>query len=264
MAEMYKVTEISSYEIPSDNVLQQRLLFAYEQAAQRVKGNVLEVGCGVGKGAELFQEKCENYTAIDKNEALINHLQEKYPDFKFIDAFIPPFQGVEDNSFDVVVTQQVIEHIEDDHFFLREIYRVLKPGGYAIITTPNKNLSLSRNPWHVREYLPEEMREILEKYFEKVELKGIAGNEKVMNYHEENRKSVERITRWDIFDFQYRLPRRLLQVPYDILNRLNRDRLLKQSKNMVLDVSTADFFLTNELPLALDYFAIVHKIPQAS
>ena len=60
-----------------------------------------------------------------------------------------------------MVTFQVIEHIKRDRDFLKEIYRVLKPGGKLILTTPNKNMSITRNPWHVREYDPKEMHDIL-------------------------------------------------------------------------------------------------------
>ena len=45
--------------------------------------------------------------------------------------------GYEDNSFDVWVCAEVIEHILDTDFFIEEIKRVLKPNGYLIITTPN-------------------------------------------------------------------------------------------------------------------------------
>ena len=41
---------------------------------------------------------------------------------------IPPLKNIEENSVDFVVTFQVIEHIQDDNYFLKEIFRVLKPG----------------------------------------------------------------------------------------------------------------------------------------
>ena len=64
------------------------------------------------------------------------------------------------------MTFQVIEHIKDDEKFVQEIHRVLKPGGKLILTTPNILMSLSRNPWHIREYNPTEMNEILKHHFQ--------------------------------------------------------------------------------------------------
>lgn len=49
-----------------------------------------------------------------------------------------------DNSFDGVVSIETIEHLENPWFFLREVSRVLKPGGYVIITTPNVSTVFSR------------------------------------------------------------------------------------------------------------------------
>jgi 2-polyprenyl-3-methyl-5-hydroxy-6-metoxy-1,4-benzoquinol methylase len=93
---------------------------------------------------------------------------------------IPPFVGLDDNSFDVVISFQVIEHIKDDFNYLKEIHRVLRPGGKALITTPNIKMSLSRNPWHIREYTSNELKGLGQKVFSSVKMLGIAGNEKVM------------------------------------------------------------------------------------
>ncbi|MCS7019077.1 MAG: class I SAM-dependent methyltransferase [Bernardetiaceae bacterium] len=258
---MFKTSEVTSYEIASDNVLNNRLFFAYKKAAEMVHGNVLEVGCGTGKGLTVFAERCEHYTAIDKNTKLLNHLSKLYPRFTFIDCFIPPLKGVPSNAFDVVVSLQVIEHIEDDHGFLQEIVRVLKPGGKAILTTPNIHYTLSRNPWHVREYTPEQFEKLLEKYFPgQVTLQGVKGSPAVMAYHEQNRRSVQRIMRWDIFDLQHKLPRKLLQIPYDILNRINRNRLMRQDNELVSSIGLEDFSLESNPALCLDLFAVVTKV----
>ncbi len=256
---MFKTTEITAYTIASDNVIHQRLLFAYEQTAKLVSGNLLEIGCGAGKGTELFAPLCTNYTAMDKNKNLIQFLSKKYPKFRFIEANIPPFDGVINESTDTVVTQQVIEHIEDDVFFVREIYRVLKQGGKAIITTPNKKLSLTRNPWHVREYTADELYNLLKKYFNKVDLKGITGNDKVWDYYQKNKESVEKITRFDVFDLQNKLPRQILQFPYDILNRMNRKKLQQSNDGLVSEVSTADYSFTDNFERSFDFFAVVEK-----
>ena len=107
-----------------------------------------------------------------------------------------------DGTFDFVISFQVIEHIKQDTEFVREVHRVLRPSGKFIVTTPNAPMSLTRNPWHVREYRAEELCTLLQGHFAKVETLGVSGNDRVMEYYERNREGVRRITRFDIFDLQ--------------------------------------------------------------
>lgn len=255
----YYTTEIASDELVSDNPIHQRLFVPYVKSTELVSGNLLEIGCGFGRGVEILQTACDHYTAVDKIEGLVNELQQKFPDSKFIAANIPPLAGLEDNSFDWVVTFQVIEHIKDDHLFLKEIHRVLKPGGKVIITTPNKKLSLTRNPWHVREYTVDELKVLCGKYFSEVDAKGVLGNEKVMDYYEKNRQSVKKITRWDIFNLQYNLPRWMIRIPYDFFNRVNRNRLMKEDNRLVSDITHEDFTISDDVEKCIDHFYILTK-----
>lgn len=252
-------TEIASDKIPSDNPIHQRLLQAYYLAEKYVKGDLLEIGCGEGRGIDLLKNKVDSYTAIDKIEGVINQLSAKYPDIKFIQDNIPPLNKVKDNSFDTIVTFQVIEHIKDDKLFLEEIYRVLKPGGKALITTPNIKKTLSRNPWHIREYTAKQLKEMAISIFPKVEMKGVGGNDKVMTYYEMNKKSVEKITRFDVLNLQYRLPASILRVPYDILNRMNRNKLKISNNTLVNEINHDDYILVEDGDKALDLFLILEK-----
>jgi SAM-dependent methyltransferase len=258
MAKVY-TTEITSEEIASDNPIHQRLFKAYVVAKDYVRGNLLEVGCGEGRGINLMMERTTSYTAIDKIAPVIEDLQKKYPQGKFMSMNIPPFGGVADNQFDSVVSFQVIEHIGDDRGYLKEIHRVMKPGSVALITTPNRKMSLSRNPWHVREYLADELKNLASTIFSQVEMKGITGNAKVMAYYEENKKSVNRIMKWDILNLQYRLPAFMLRVPYEILNRRNRNKLQSGDETMVMDIHHEDYLVTDDAASALDLLLIVRK-----
>lgn len=258
MAKVY-TTEITSEEIPSDNPIHQRLFKAYVVAENYVHGDVLEVGCGEGRGLELIIPKAKTFTAIDKIEPVIQKLQAKFPQGTFRSMNIPPFGGLADNAYDSVVSFQVIEHIQDDATFLSEIKRVLKPGGIALLTTPNRKMSLSRNPWHIREYLPRELENLARKYFSDVTMKGITGNEKVMSYYEENRRSVEKITRFDIFNLQYRLPASILRIPYELLNRYNRNKLQSGNNTLVTNIHHEDYVVVDSAEDALDLLLIVRK-----
>lgn len=252
-------TEIASDSIPSDNPIHQRLLKAYYLAKPYIKGTLLELGCGEGRGVELLAPLADSYVALDKIGEVIDSLKAKYPDLDFQQAVFPPFTTIADNTFDTIVSFQVIEHVKADGDFLAEIYRVLKPGGRAILTTPNIKKTLTRNPWHVREYTAVELTELAKKYFDKVEMKGVGGNEKVMAYYEQNKKSVQRITRFDIFNLQYNLPAPLLRIPYDILNRMNRNKLNTANTGLVSEIQHEDYLLVDNADEALDLFLILEK-----
>ena len=258
MAKVY-TTEITSEEITSDNPVHQRLFKAYVVAKDYVQGDVLEVGCGEGRGVSLLMRQARSFTAIDKMEEVINDLQKKYPAGKFMSMNIPPFGLLKDDSYDSVVSFQVIEHIKDDLTYLQEIHRVMKSGAIALLTTPNRKMSLSRNPWHVREYLASELTTLASKIFSHVEMKGITGNEKVMDYYEQNKKSVQRIMRWDFLNLQYRLPAALLRVPYEILNRKNRNKLQTADTTLVANIQHTDYLVVDDATEALDLLLIVRK-----
>lgn len=251
--------ERHSADLATDNVLHQRHMVAYNMAAQMISGQVLEVGAGEGYGLKYLVPKSSKYMAIDKFKTEIPPALQNNPNFEFKQMNVPPFDGIEDNSYDYIVSFQVIEHIEDDDFLVREFYRVLKPGGKLIITTPNIKMSLTRNPWHIREYTSQSLQQLMQKVFPKVEVQGVFGNDKVMAYYEANKASVRSITRFDILNLQYRLPRRMLQIPYDILNRINRSRLHKNNTAVSQGVQLQDYHLAPANDQCFDLFVIAEK-----
>ena len=254
-----QTAERSSHLDPSENVIFQRHMIAYKEASKLISGTVLEIGCGEGYGISELVKFSAKYIGVDKFDTFISEEIKKNNDIVFHKMEIPPLLNIEANSIDFVVTFQVIEHIQDDHYFLKEIFRVLKPGGKLLLTTPNKLMSLSRNPWHIREYTPFEMKDILSKYFAKTQVNGVYGNDLVMEYYKKNKESVKKITRFDIFNFQYILPRWILQVPYDILNRFNRKKLKSDNENVVSLVKVDDYSILDSTENCLDYFCIATK-----
>lgn len=251
-------TEIASDKIPSDNPIHQRLLKAYHAAIPYVKGDLLELGCGEGRGVTLLAPNAKSFLGLDKIEEIIADLKSKYPDYDFQSSVFPPIK-LPDNSFDTIATFQVIEHIQNDELYLSEIHRILRPGGTALVSTPNIKMTLSRNPWHTREYTADQLKKLASKFFSNVEMKGIAGSERVLEYHEQNRASVNKIMKYDFLNLQYRLPASLLRVPYDYLNRRNRNSLQNQSNDLVSAINQDDYYLNDQDDKNLDLFLILKK-----
>ncbi len=240
----------------SDNFVFQRSILAYHQATKYISGRVLEIGTGSGYGIKVVAPHAQLFTTIDKHKPSDEVIRGE--NVRFIEANVPPLPFA-DGEFDCVISFQVIEHIEQDRAFVAEVHRVLRNGGLFIVSTPNIKMSLTRNPWHVREYTKEQFSELLSTSFASVEALGVVGNDKVMAYYNKNRESVKRITRFDIFDLQHRLPRRLLQIPYDILNRLNRKKLLNENNSLTTSIKMEDYSVEGVSDNAFDLFYVARK-----
>tara|TARA_B110000093_G_C12894995_1_gene377815 strand:- start:430 stop:1194 length:765 start_codon:yes stop_codon:yes gene_type:complete len=254
MSKIQTAERVSGSDV-SDNYVFQRSLLAYIEAAKLISGKVLEIGTGSGYGIEIISPVADEFVTVDKFETSALEKIKGHDNVKFIQMNIPPLVGLEDNSFDFAISFQVIEHIKKDHDFIKEIHRVLKPGGKFIVTTPNKTMSISRNPWHIREYKIEELTSMLGKYYSSVDSKGVFGNETVMKYYEQNKTSVNKTMRFDIFNFQWWGPRWMLQVPYDYLNRRNRNKLTDAGAHIQLE----DYLIDDAKEGCFDLFYVATK-----
>ena len=90
-----------------------------------VRGKTLDLGAGKTKYRPIFEKDCEEYVSCDSFEA--DHIDYKE------DAHALSFP---DNSFDTVICTMVFEHVPRPWDVAKEIQRVLRPGGHAIVTAP--------------------------------------------------------------------------------------------------------------------------------
>ena len=147
---------------------------------------VLDCGCGDGYGASILSSLAGSVNAVDVSEKSIEEAKRKYVTKNLTFETILPIEEkvlpFSDNTFDVIVSFQVIEHVLDDTSYLADIHRVLKPGGRFCCSTPNAKVRLLsfQNPWnkfHVREYTPDSFREKLDQVFRNTELYGLGLSE---------------------------------------------------------------------------------------
>jgi SAM-dependent methyltransferase len=134
----------------------------YLWAAKRVRGDVLDIACGTGYGARLLEPHAR-VSGADRDEGAVKLARSRAAG-KFLVAEVPPIPFT-DEAFDFVVCFETVEHIPEDDEFIREIGRVLRPGGQLLISTPNKDVSapdgVPLNPWHEREYTLASLTELL-------------------------------------------------------------------------------------------------------
>jgi len=256
---LFRTAERVSPDENSDNYIFQRSLFAYLQASRIIHGNVLEIGTGCGYGIEYLSSESDYFTTVDKVCQVEEETISKFENVHFMQVKVPVLKNLPKNHYDFVVMFQLIEHIAQDSLLLKEVHRVLRKNGVLILTTPNKAMSLTRNPWHVREYSSLDLDSLLSGPFEVIARKGVFGNQHVAQYYDHNKTSVEKITRYDVLDLQHRLPASLLRWPYDLFNRLNRKTMLFRNRELVKQISHADFFLHPVDDQCLDLFYMARK-----
>lgn len=99
---------------------------------------VLDVGCGDGVYTVQFKKKigCSEIMGIEGNTTRIMMAKENGVD-KIVSADLEKKWPFPNESFDVIISNQVIEHMVSIDNFISEVYRLLRPGGYCVISTEN-------------------------------------------------------------------------------------------------------------------------------
>jgi SAM-dependent methyltransferase len=142
--------------IPEENYWFRRHEAVYVAVADRCTGAlVLEAGCGEGYGAGMLAEVAAGVLALDLDAVTAAHVARRYPRTGVARANLVALP-VRDEACAAVVSLQVIEHLWEQERFLRECFRVLRPGGTLMLSTPNRlTFSPGRdtplNPFHTRE-----------------------------------------------------------------------------------------------------------------
>jgi len=128
---------------------------------------ILDAACGSGYGSKILAETgAKEVVAIDISPEAIKLAKELYssPNIKYVLGDVKNTKE-ENNTFDFITSFETIEHLDNPSLFLKELKRVLKSDGLAVISTPNSEISGEGNPFHLREFSRVEFTELVGKYF---------------------------------------------------------------------------------------------------
>lgn len=113
-------------------------LISIRRQLESEKPALLDLGCGDGRLVPQWQSVTggEAY-GLELSPEAVRRAQEMYPTIKYTegDATNTPYEA---EQFDIIICQEVLEHIEDQQKMINECSRILKKKGYLILTTPNK------------------------------------------------------------------------------------------------------------------------------
>jgi 2-polyprenyl-3-methyl-5-hydroxy-6-metoxy-1,4-benzoquinol methylase len=157
-----------------ENIIFDEHLVRYGFAKQFVAGKaVLDVACGSGYGTKILAEAgATTVLGVDIDPLAVADAQKHFgqQNIKYIADSAESLEKIADDSIDVAVSFETIEHLKNPEHYLKALTRVVRYDGMTIISTPNRLVFGQKNEFHVHEYTKTELETILGKYFAKVSI----------------------------------------------------------------------------------------------
>ncbi|HIF94224.1 MAG TPA: class I SAM-dependent methyltransferase [Myxococcales bacterium] len=228
-------------------------LRAIEVAGQRENGRTLDLGCGNGYGSAEIADAVGHVVALDRITPDAQHRRDSLHYVRADLAGVP----LVPRSFDLVVSFQVIEHLEDPTVYMQAIANAVRSDGTALVTTPNILMSDGVNPFHIHEYESAELCQLLEQHFEEVEMLGVGMSADAARYQEDRLARIRRIMRLDPFGLRNRLPRKLIDWLFAQFSIVVRRGI--QKGQGLPDLSVDDFPIGPADGKSIDLLAVCRK-----
>jgi SAM-dependent methyltransferase len=129
---------------------------------------VLDAACGEGYGSALLAAAGAQVLGLDIGADVVAHARARYADvagLRFDCADATRLEALPDRAFDLILSFETLEHVQDQERLLDGFARLLAPGGLLLVSTPDKrtytDLTGEVNPHHVRELYRDEFEALL-------------------------------------------------------------------------------------------------------
>ena len=234
---------------------------------------VLDFGCGSGYGTHRISGLAREAYGVDVAADAVLYAKTRYHNenlhFLQIDPQSPlPLAA---GSFDVVLSFQVIEHVNDDDAYLSEARRLLKPGGTLVLITPDRRNRLLPgqkpwNRWHLREYGMTQLAHRVRRHFHvKSELRMGAPRDIAAT-------EIDRYTRtkWltlpvTLFFVPESLRRTALDFVHAVIGKLKRSRpLVPGITTADYDFDETDFIISPDPPCSMNLIIVAERTQEDS
>lgn len=164
----------------------------------------IDIGCGDGAFLHSILEAGGEMIGVDASKQGLK-LYEKRADNEKFPVFLGDATNLPVNeTFDYATMIDVIEHLSEREKVLEEVRSVLAPGGTCIVTTPVAKGTEMESDYHVHEYTSEELKTVMERIFDSVDMYGY-GPMRVFDLYENNtfgRQLVRVASRLGVNPFQ--------------------------------------------------------------
>lgn len=114
---------------------------------------VLDAASGSGYGAQILAQRVANVIGLEISDHALTYARSHHslPNVEYHHADLNYSIPLPDAYFDKIVSFETLEHVKDQEGLLAEFRRLLKPGGLAILSTPDRDVRTFRNRFHVHE-----------------------------------------------------------------------------------------------------------------
>lgn len=239
-------------ERPRQGVTPDSLLALHDAGYREVRtrlgdGVVLDVGCGLGFESAGFIGPGRFVVGVDYDPGTAAAARQDFGGQGLKVACMDASRmGLRAGGVDFACSSHLVEHFADPSSHVAEVSRSLKGDGTAFFLTPNRPADFE-NPFHIVLFERDDLRELLERFFEDVWVGGLDATPKVKEDLAARRAKAERVLRLDVLDLRHRMPRSWYVTAYTRLLPLAYRLLARGDSGGSTGISADEFFVTEDL-----------------